>query len=79
MGSWFRIVVWLIVAACAAQTPAPTSSTSLVDLDGRRPGDVREQRAFTLDNGLRVLVVSDAELQMSSAALAVEVGSLADP
>ncbi|MEM6928301.1 MAG: insulinase family protein [Myxococcota bacterium] len=79
MGSWFRIVVWLIVAACAAQTPAPTSSASLVDLDGRRPGDVREQRAFTLDNGMRVLVVSDADLQMSSAALAVEVGSLADP
>ncbi len=79
MGAWLRIVIWLVVAACSTRATTGPSSTPLVDLDARRPGDVREQRAVTLDNGLRVLLVSDAKLQTSSAALAVEVGSLEDP
>lgn len=41
--------------------------------------DDRDYRAFELDNGLEVLVVSDPETDISAAALAVNVGSFAEP
>jgi len=79
LGQWLRILVWLLVAACAKSASPTVSSRPLVDLDARRAGDLREQRAIELDNGLSVLLVSDPDLQKSSAALAVDVGSLEDP
>jgi insulysin len=41
--------------------------------------DDRVYRAFTLENGLRVLVVSDKETSRAAAALNVHVGSFCDP
>ena len=43
------------------------------------PNDASEYRRLTLDNGLRVILLSDPKLNKSSAALAVGAGSLSDP
>ena len=43
------------------------------------PNDLSAYRRFTLDNGIRVILLSDPKLNKSSAALAVGVGSLSDP
>lgn len=41
--------------------------------------DTREYRGLLLDNGLRVILISDPETDKSAAALSVEVGFLSDP
>ncbi|XP_075160301.1 insulin degrading metalloproteinase [Haematobia irritans] len=41
--------------------------------------DKREYRGLQLDNGLKVLLVSDVETDVSAAALAVQVGHMSDP
>jgi insulysin len=43
------------------------------------PNDNSEYRRLTLDNGLRVILLSDPKLNKSSAALAVGAGSFSDP
>ncbi len=43
------------------------------------PNDESEYRRFTLDNGLKVILLSDPKLNKSSASVAVGVGSLSDP
>lgn len=43
------------------------------------PNDESEYRRFTLDNGLKVILLSDPKLNKSSASLAVAVGSMSDP
>ncbi len=45
----------------------------------RSPNDKRQYRALTLDNGLRVLLVSDPDTDKSAASLSVEVGSFQNP
>ncbi len=45
----------------------------------KNPQDLREYQAFTLDNGLEVVVISDAKLAESSAAISVGVGMFQDP
>ncbi|MEZ4648030.1 MAG: insulinase family protein [Candidatus Eisenbacteria bacterium] len=52
---------------------------SILDVDAPRPQDERAYRAFTLENGLQVLLVSDPKMQKSAAAMDVAVGSLEDP
>ncbi|RME04359.1 MAG: hypothetical protein D6805_03300 [Planctomycetota bacterium] len=39
----------------------------------------RQYRKFKLKNGLKVVLVSDARLRISSASMSVKIGSLADP
>jgi insulysin len=41
--------------------------------------DRSEYRHLVLDNGLRVILLSDPDLNKSSAAMAIDVGSLSDP
>ncbi|AOS43658.1 Protease 3 precursor [Lacunisphaera limnophila] len=43
------------------------------------PNDEAEYRRFTLDNGLKVILLSDPKLNKSSASLAVAAGSYSDP
>lgn len=45
----------------------------------KSPLDLRKFRAFTLPNQLRVLVVSDNELDRAAASLTVTVGNFSDP
>ena len=48
-------------------------------LPEKHPLDESESRTIVLENGLKVLLVSDPELNMSAASMAVAVGSLLDP
>ncbi len=41
--------------------------------------DKHQYRVLTLDNGLRAILVSDAEADKAAAAMDVRVGSLCDP
>lgn len=43
------------------------------------PNDTNQYRYLTLDNGIRVLIIHDANAQKSAAALAVNVGHFDDP
>jgi len=43
------------------------------------PNDEAEYRRFTLDNGIKVILLSDPKLNKASASLAVAVGSYSDP
>ncbi len=45
----------------------------------RSPNDERQYRALALDNGLRVLLVSDPDTDKSAASLSVRVGSFQNP
>jgi len=60
----------------AATMPPPAAGSAEVH---KSPNDERVYRAFTLDNGLRVLVISDTNSDMASAALNVDVGAYDDP
>jgi len=45
----------------------------------KHPDDESASRSFVLENGLKVLVVSDPKFNVSAASLEVQVGSLMDP
>jgi insulysin len=45
----------------------------------KHPDDESMSRSFVLENGLKVLVVSDPKFNVSAASLEVQVGSLMDP
>ncbi len=59
----------------------PAAETALPPIPPREaaPGDTAQWRRMVLANGIKVLLLSDPKLNVSSAALAVDVGSLADP
>lgn len=72
------LVAALLLAACAgapAPTPAPDAGSDAPVVPATSAIDDRAYRAFTLDNGLEVLVISDPSTDQAAAALAVEVGS----
>jgi insulysin len=60
----------LVQLPAALPAPAPRETA---------PNDRSEYRRLVLPNGMQVLLLSDPKLNVSSAALAVGVGSLADP
>lgn len=68
----------LLLAACQ---PSPAPEEAAVDplTIYTSPNDAREYRALELDNGLRIVLVSDAEAEKSGAALAVFAGSMQNP
>ena len=45
----------------------------------KHPLDKSEYRRLTLDNGLKVLLLSDSKLNVSSASMCVAVGAMSDP
>jgi insulysin len=45
----------------------------------KHPLDNSESRTFVLDNGMKVLLVSDPDLNISSASIAIDAGSYNDP
>ena len=61
----------------AGAAPAPALGVA-VEIE-RSPADTRSYRAFTLENGLEALVVSDPGADEAAAALDVNVGSANDP
>ncbi|MBF0196785.1 MAG: insulinase family protein, partial [Planctomycetes bacterium] len=55
------------------------SSAYSLDIPAKHELDKREYRRFVLDNQLKVLLVSDPEMNTSAAAMDIQVGSLSDP
>ena len=74
--SAFLAVTAALLAAplSAAEAPVPALPPRVV-----APTDTAQFRRFTLDNGLRVLLVSDAKFNKSGASLVVNVGQIDDP
>ena len=70
----------LLASSLALQVQAATAITA-PDLPPRTqaPTDTATFRRFTLDNGMRVLLVSDAKFNKSGAALVVNTGQIDDP
>ena len=63
------------VVACGEDAAEPAAPMVV----NKSPNDEREYAAVTLDNGLQVLMVSDATTEKSAAALSVGVGAFSDP
>lgn len=70
-----------LAAVAAAPSQAPGARMAVPPLPPRvvAATDEAQFRRFVLDNGLRVLVMSDAKLNRSSASLVVDVGQIDDP
>ncbi len=65
----------LILTSCISLSPDWSPSSGIT----KSPLDDKSYRALTLDNGLRVLLISDPDADKSAAALDVHVGSGHDP
>ncbi len=66
----FLALVSLLLVACSPTPPVALTSS---------PVDSREYRAFTLENGLDVVVISDAKTDKAAASLDVAVGNYSSP
>ena len=71
--SLLGLTVCLAVVWCVIQGSAHSADVQ------KHPLDKSEYRHLVLDNGLRVLLVSDPKFNKSAAAMLVEVGSLNNP
>lgn len=73
--STFLLLVILAVATAAYRINMQSSEDTII----QSPNDQREYRSLTLDNGLKVILVSDKDSDKAAASLAVNVGSGDDP
>ena len=69
----------LSLATCASLAQAATGWTPVNEAIRKSEKDPRQYQAIRLDNGLTVLLVSDAQAPKSLAALTLPIGSLDDP
>ena len=67
-----------IISGCA-NSPAPLTDTTATDVVIKSPNDQRDYAHVTLDNGMRVLLISDPDADKSAAALVAFRGSFHDP
>ncbi|PDH36355.1 MAG: peptidase M16 [Halieaceae bacterium MED-G27] len=65
----------LVLVACGSDESEEVANVTI----GVSPNDQRTYSATTLSNGLKVVLVSDAETEKSAAALSVGVGAFSDP
>ena len=75
----FLIVAALLLAGCATGSDPSSASVDDSQVVIKSPADDREYRALTLENGLKVMLVSDPDADRAAAALDVYVGSGNDP
>jgi len=80
----FRLFAALLVASGCTSTVVGAALPAAIDpaaVPARQaaPNDASTYRRFVLPNGMKVLLLSDPKLNLSSAAMAVGVGSLSDP
>ncbi len=68
----------LLLGACAT-TDVPSPGSEGLDEIRTSANDPRDYRYVLLDNGLRVLLISDADADKSAASLSVYRGNYADP
>lgn len=69
------LLAWCSATLGFGATPVPSDLPPRI----KAPTDQAEFHRFVLDNGLRVLVVSDPKFNKSSASLVVNVGQIDDP
>ena len=77
-----RLALALVaLKAALLNPPLPAADAPVPALPARviAPTDTAQFRRFVLDNGLRVLLVSDAKFNKSAASLVVNVGQIDDP
>ncbi|MDP6040913.1 MAG: insulinase family protein [Candidatus Latescibacteria bacterium] len=88
MHKYMRILSFLpllFLAACATSNQASTPEQTVQPAPQAKPApskhplDQSEYRRFVLDNGIKVLLVTDPRFNKSAASLMVNVGSLSDP
>ena len=60
-------------------TLLPTLLVAELNFPDKHPLDKSQYRRLTLDNNLKVLLLSDPELNVSSASMCVDVGAMSDP
>jgi len=75
----FSIVAVLLLAGCATGSDSPSVQVDDPQAVIKSPADDRDYRALTLENGLKVMLVSDPDADQAAAALDVYVGSGNDP
>ncbi len=68
------LVPAILCYACTSTTPI-MEKTDII----QSQNDSRQYQSFTLDNGLKVLIISDPETKKAAASLDVFVGSASDP
>jgi insulysin len=67
----------LLLGACAAQQEADVAADSAQVT--KSPNDTRNYRALVLDNGMKVLLITDPDADKAAASVDVNAGSNADP
>ena len=76
---YLRVGVGSVLLALLVGCGSEEEEASAPDVVNKSPNDDRTYAAVTLDNGLKVLMVSDSETEKSAAALSVGVGAFSDP
>lgn len=71
--------LWVLLALVATLASASAATAPVLPPRVVAPTDTAQFRRFVLDNGLRVLLVSDAKFNKSGASLVVNVGQIDDP
>ena len=74
-----KLFLLLSLTACAPKVAPPDVAAAEGVVIRTPPLDDRLYRYFELDNGMKVLVVHDADADMAAAALDVHVGQFSDP
>jgi len=73
----------LLLAACSdSPTPGPAVSAVATDVSfevAKSPNDRRDYRALVLENGMKVVLVSDPATEKAAAAVDVDAGSNSNP
>lgn len=67
------------LCACVSSKNKNLGELPVVDINQKNPTNLRSLRSLQLKNGLEVLLVTDPNMNKSSAALDVRCGSLANP
>ncbi len=68
----------LLLGACAGAPPPESAATDATQVI-KSPNDTRAYRALVLDNGMKVLLVSDPDADTAAASVDVDAGSNGDP
>lgn len=69
----------LFAASCTRLPDGGQTGFSRVDSIPKSPNDRREYRALMLDNGLKIILVSDPDSDKAAASMDINAGSNADP
>ncbi len=75
--AWLSLALLLTACESTPTTDSPDASADTVVT--KSPNDARDYRFVVLDNGLRVLLISDMEADKSAASMTVFRGSFHDP